>query len=420
LDAAGTASQVAASCSIVDNAAECKCNTPTEVYSTSAKTCTAPHRMCIQCSSDIDSGSTCASGTMAATECPNSDDICTAVATFWVNADGNSVREVIERGCSVKDEGKVFDTCEFNTISTLTPAADQTSMISAASTEVSCRYNCETDGCNNETPDGVDARYVATSTCHVGSVCNSLTDCASVTDFQTDVLDAGAADSASCTGDEKCKSTMKYLHHVRYDGTVERALIHLSFECTADTTEVNECSDASIGTNYVNDEDPSIPFASPAQTNTATAARQNTHMYTCTTVCTGNDCNNNWPGQPMCHTCSSADASASTNPDHCYTDVAAPAACSFYYQNACFVQQSGLDLSSNWAQKSQNMYSAMQTMGAYRSISRGCEESSTEGTVDGASVTRDSTQAQTAYTDSKHTCFTTGCNFGPALPTPNN
>merc|ERR1712071_196630 len=135
----------------------------------------------------------------------------------------------------------------------------------------------------------------------------------------------------------------------------------------------------------------------------------------------GDNCNNNWPGQPKCHVCDLTDAAVvAANPDHCYTDVSAAQACPNYYDNACFVMQSGLDLTSNWAQKSQNQYSAMQSMGAYRSISRGCEEASAEGTTEGTSVTRDSAQAQTYHHDRKHTCVTSGCNFGPALPTPDN
>jgi hypothetical protein len=95
-------------------------------------------------------------------------------------------------------------------------------------------------------------------------------------------------------------------------------------------------------------------------------------------------------------------------------------ACTNYYDNACSVKQSGLDLTSNWAQKSMNPYSAMQSMGAYKAISRGCETASEAVVMEGMIMSRDDTQNQHAYTDRMVVCLDNGCNFGPALPTPEN
>lgn len=433
-DSTGVTGTLAATCvgdGTVGSVGACVCTSAATLYSNAAcvATTAAPvvtaapttNRLCVQCSSDIDSSDACAQGTTAATECPGATDICSAVATFWVNDAGESVREVIERGCTPSTDGPQFDTCEFNTISTLAVDASQSSMISSASTEVACRYTCDTDNCNTATPDGIDSTFVATSTCHVGSVCTDLTSCALITDFATHVDQATNAAPTSCAANNMCEGTMKYMTHTRYDGQIERALIHLSFACAdvAVTTESNQCTSATIGTNYATSG--GVAFVSNAQTNDATEARGNTNFVTCSTICAGDNCNNNWPGQPKCHVCDLTDAAVvAANPDHCYTDVSAAQACPNYYDNACFVMQSGLDLTSNWAQKSQNQYSAMQSMGAYRSISRGCEEASAEGTTEGTSVTRDSAQAQTYHQDRKHTCVTSGCNFGPALPTPDN
>jgi hypothetical protein len=73
-----------------------------------------------------------------------------------------------------------------------------------------------------------------------------------------------------------------------------------------------------------------------------------------------------------------------------------------------------------WAQKSMNPYSAMQSMGAYKSISRGCATASEATVMEGMVMTRDESQNQHAYNGRMVTCLDNGCNFGPALPTPEN
>merc|ERR1712179_894534 len=150
---------------------------------------------------------------------------CAAVSTLWINANGESIREVVERGCST--DTVVKDTCEFQTIST-TPVADQSSEFNVATvTEVTCRYVCSGDNCNSELADGVDVASGYTST-----ACDNI------------------------DGEEAfCYAHMNYLEHMRFDGVYERSLTHLEYKCqksdddaTKDLTETSQsCSTSTIG-----------------------------------------------------------------------------------------------------------------------------------------------------------------------------
>ena len=127
----------------------------------------------------------------------------------------------------------------------------------------------------------------------------------------------------------------------------------LEYRCEAATDSfaeegVKSCETSNIG--YQQSQ-----FATAAQTDKLSGVRGVITMHTCTTACSGANCNNAWPGQPTCYTCDHAAGlanDATLGADHCYTDVNAAAACSLYHNNACFVKQSGLDLTSNWAVQS--------------------------------------------------------------------
>jgi len=405
----------------------CVCNNG-GTHSASANTCTATvvtatNPMCLQCSSDTEGTDSCASGSVTATECAGAADRCAAVSTLWVDSDGNSVREVVERGCTT--DAMAYDTCEFNVMSATLNAA-QGSLFTDA-TEISCRYVCDTAtdgaGCNSELADGIDSRYVEASTCNVGAVCDSLDSCKAIGDFTATV--AASLTPTTCAAvngaQAKCVGVMKYMDHMRFDGQYERAMVHLEYMCaTTAMDNAQSCTTATVGTSQ-------STFATEAQTNDLSGVKSQINVHTCTTVCDSDNCNNAWPGQPKCITCAHDDTDAgtgallsATDADHCYTNVGVAAACPQYFDNACFVTQTGLDLTSNWAQMSKNPYSAMQSMGAYRSISRGCTQASEAATVEGTTVSRDEAQNQMMHMDRMVVCKEDGCNFGPALPTPDN
>merc|ERR1711972_1235868 len=122
------------------------------------------------------------------TQCVSSSAKCAAVSTLWINADGESIREVVERGCS--DDTVVKDTCEFQTISTV-PVADQSSEFDLNTvTEVTCRYVCTGDNCNSELADGIDDAEPAKRSCNVGTVCTGVDGCKSISNFAGDVASA--------------------------------------------------------------------------------------------------------------------------------------------------------------------------------------------------------------------------------------
>lgn len=404
----------------------CACTGLGETYNAADGTCTAPvaeNPKCQQCSSDLETGTTCATGSATATACANANDKCAAVSTIWVNSEGESIREVVERGCT--QDAEAYDTCEFQTVSSTLSAAQSSDFDTALTTEVTCRYVCSGDNCNSELADGQDTTAEPTMTqCNVGTVCEGIDACKAVgaIDFATDVA-ANYADTA-CPNINgvaaRCVAKMSYLEHMRYDGTIERAMNKLDYRCEAATDSYSEdvkvCETSNIG--YQQSQ-----FVAAAQTDKLSAVRGVITMHSCTTACSSNNCNNAWPGQPTCYTCDhAADLAldATLGNDHCYTDVSAAAACADYHNNACFVKQSGLDLTSNWAQKSMNPYSAMQSMGAMRAIERGCTTSSEAATVDGTMYSRDADQNQVAHVDRMVVCKEDGCNFGPALPTPDN
>jgi hypothetical protein len=247
-----------------------------------------------------------------------------------------------------------------------------------------------------------------------------LDSCKAIGDFATTVTLTPTTCASVNGARAKCVGEMKYIDHMRFDGQYERAMIHLEYKCaTAAMDDAQSCTTATVGTSQGT-------FAAAAQTNDLSGVKSQINVHTCTTVCDSDNCNNAWPGQPKCITCAHDDVDgtgallSATDADHCYTNVNAAQACPLYYDNACFVTQTGLDLTSNWAQKSQNPYSAMQSMGAYRSISRGCTQASEAATTEGSTVTRDGAQNQIMHMDRMVVCKEDGCNFGPALPTPNN
>jgi len=411
----------------------CGCTTLGDVLNSDNTACESPavaNPMCQQCSSDLETGSDCANGAVTATSCASASAKCAAVSTLWINADGQSIREVVERGCSV--DTVVKDTCEFQTISTTPVVAQSSEFDTATVTEVTCRYVCEGDNCNNALADGIDAAEPTARSCNVGTICEGVDACKAVATFTTDVDDVYAATScANIDGEEAfCVAHMNYLEHLRFDGVYERSLTKLEYKCqaadddaTKDLTETQQsCEVTTISVGQTG-------FANDAKTDYLSAVRGVINMHSCMTVCDSDNCNNAWPGQPTCYTCNSAtdvvsDVDATlknvADADHCFTNVDMAMACTNYYDNACFVKQSGLDLTSNWAQKSMNPYSAMQSMGAYKAISRGCETASEAVVMEGMIMSRDDTQNQHVYTDRMVVCLDNGCNFGPALPTPEN
>jgi len=412
--------------SLHGNAGSCQCPSGQQLNSDNTA-CETPvvetsNPMCIQCSSDIDSGSSCATGTMAATECASATAKCAAVSTIWVDINGNSIREVVERGCT--EDAVVTDQCEFQAISGTPVAAQSSGFTNVDTTEVSCRYVCEGNGCNSDLADGI-SDYVATRSCNVLDSCSGIEACKTVSAVPD--LSAASQSCGNINGREAfCVGHMTYLEHERYDGSIERALTKLEYRCEAAEDNLSETMQTCGEPTTIGFSNPS--FASEAQSaNGLSGVRQVINMYNCMTVCDSNNCNMAWPGQPQCITCSSADLEADgttlksvADPDYCYTNVAMPAACTNYYDNVCLVKQSGLDLTSNWAQKSMNPYSAMQSMGAYKSIMRGCGVGSVSMDSDGSVMTRDDSQNQYSYMDRQVVCSENGCNFGPALPTPEN
>jgi len=385
---------------------------------------------CQQCSSDLETGTACATGSVTATQCASATAKCAAVSTLWINSDGGSIREVVERGCS--EDTEVKDTCEFQTIST-NPVADQSSEFDVSTvTEVTCRYVCSGDNCNSELADGIDDPEPPKRSCNEGTVCTGVDGCKAISDFTADV--ASIYTTAECDNidgvEAKCVGFMDYLEHLRFDGKYERSLVRLEFKCqkadddeTKDLAEnVQSCSSQVISLGAREN------FANEPKIDIISGVREQIMMHKCMTVCDSDNCNNAWPGQPTCYTCDSAadmEADGTTlktvaDSDYCYVNVAMAGACDQYYQNACFVRQSGLDLRSNWAAKSMNQYSAMQSMGAYKSIARGCAIASEAIEIEGSVMTRDETQNQHAYMGREVTCLENGCNFGPALPTPEN
>lgn len=408
--------------SLFASSGTCRCTGLNEVYSTADGTCSVPtteNTKCQQCSSDIETGNTCASGTTTATACANANERCAAVSTIWVNAEGNSIREVVERGCTADPEA--YDTCEFQTVSSTLNAAQSSDFDTALTTEITCRYVCSGDDCNSELADGTDTTAEPTmSKCNVGPICAGIEDCKAIgaVDFATDVAGVYTADTDCPNIDGRaamCVGMMTYLEHMRYDGTIERAMNKLEYRCEVAADSFAEEGVKSCETNNIGYQQ--SQFDTNAQTDKISGVRSVIQLHSCTTACTGTNCNNAWPGQPTCYTCND---DSSVSADHCYTDVNMAAPCSAYHNNACFVKQSGLDLESNWAVKSVNPYSAQQSMGAYRAIMRGCTTASLARTDEGTAYTRDGEQNQVAYVDRMVVCKEDGCNFGPALPTPNN
>jgi len=410
----------------------CGCATVGDVQNsdnTACETPVKPNPTCQQCSSDLETGSDCANGAVTPTSCADASAKCAAVSTLWINANGESIREVVERGCS--SDTVVKDTCEFQTIST-TPNADQSSEFDVTTvTEVTCRYVCEGDNCNDKLADGLDTSEPTKRSCNVGVVCEGIAGCKDVSDFTADVVSGYTATPCdNIEGVEAlCVAHMSYLEHQRFDNVYERSLTHLEYKCqkaddvaTKDLSETSQsCSTSTITVGQGN-------FAPEAKTDYLSTVRGVINMHTCMTVCDSDNCNNAWPGQPTCYTCNSAEDTETdgttlknvADPDHCFTNVDMAMACTNYFDNACYVTQSGLDLTSNWAVKSMNPYSAMQSMGAYKKISRGCATASEATVMEGMIMTRDESQNQHAYTDRMVICKDNGCNFGPALPTPEN
>merc|ERR1712226_708977 len=360
---------------------------------------------CQQCSSDLETGTACATGSVTATQCASATAKCAAVSTLWVNADGESIREVVERGCS--DDTVVKDTCEFQTISTTPNAAQSSEFDVNTVTEVTCRYVCTGDNCNSELADGIDAAEPAKRSCNEGLICTGVDQCKTINAFSTVTGSASFDSNVECDnidGEQAfCVSHMDYLEHMRFDGVYERSLVKLEYKCqkfdddmTKDLSETSQaCQTQTISVGQSN-------FANEARTDYLSAVRGVINMHSCSTVCDSDNCNNAWPGQPTCYTCNSAtdreDDQDPSSPlknvadsDYCFTNVDMAEPCAEYYENACFVTQSGLDLTSNWAVKSMNPYSAMQSMGAYKAISRGCALAS-EAVVDGEVMTRDESQ----------------------------
>lgn len=364
---------------------------------------------CLQCSSDTQT-SGCGAGTISATECA-AGQRCAAVSTLWIDSDGKSIREVVERGCT--GDAVTNDVCEFQEINAGSlPSSNQAAQARfTGATEMTCRYVCEGDGCNSELADGQDD-YQNSVQCATGTVCNSLATCKTAVGAQA-IADITPAASA-CAG--KCYSKMKYFQHMRTDGTYERAITHLEFGCDAESAMEDQHQCAMNAITYSGSE-----FIAAAQTDIISGVRGVVTQYECTSAMA--ETVSGWPGQPKCFACDSANppAEEASNDNWCYLDVAMAEGCANYWDNACYVKQSGLDLQSNWAVKSMNPYSAMQTMGSYRSIMRGCT-SATEASVmnDEPQASRDLEQMQSIYHDRMVTCMEGECNFGPALPTPQN
>merc|ERR1712226_561157 len=291
-------------------------------------------------SSDLETGSDCANGNVQATTCASAAAECAAVSTLWINANGESIREVVERGCS--EDTVVKDTCEFQTISTSPVLAQSSEFDVSTVTEVTCRYVCDSDNCNNEVADGIDVAEPTARKCNVGVVCNGVDGCKAVADFAADVESAYVADSscANINGEQAfCVANMDYLEHERFDGVYERSLTKLEYKCQVadeDTETTQSCTTSTISVGQTN-------FHADAKTDYLSAVRGVITMHHCTTVCDSDNCNNAWPGQPTCYTCNSAtdredDADPSSplknvaDPDYCFTNVDMAEPCDEYYE----------------------------------------------------------------------------------------
>merc|ERR1712226_1370246 len=156
-----------------------------------------PNLACVQCSSEFDTSGACVGGSVAPTECADSAAVtCAAVSILVLDIEGNSVREIVERGCS--SQPVTQDTCEFRSVQSGYPTSMTNALDGLVLTgEFTCRYNCESNGCNSEIATG-DGPGIATATPSYS--------CASGEDYK------GVNDvTVSC--EFGCKSTLSYLEN---------------------------------------------------------------------------------------------------------------------------------------------------------------------------------------------------------------
>jgi hypothetical protein len=380
--------------------------TTTVTTTTAAASNFATDRQCYQCTSDTTSGTACATGSgLTATYCPANGMKCAASSTMWINTDGESVREVVERGCTT--DAEAYDTCEFSSIDTNLQTIDAGNTLGGTSvidlsklTIATCRY--VVSGLNSDFPDGVDAR-ANTYTCDVGVGCSGIENCKQYTTLAA----FNGLSYTQTTGCNSCKTQLKYAQHLRNDGTYERAIVHYERMCLTDSTAAsNQCTSSDVATDLVDAD-----MTNMGLNNLHTAVK----IMTCENVCMADSCHGlRWPGQPMCYSCTGTDPTSST----CYRNFASstPSVCANYYDNTCMITQTGLDLSSNWATNARNDYYANQVMGAPTSISRGCTYSETTGYSGSAYASRTTGTNQNLYMNRMFMCQTDGCNFGTALP----
>jgi len=296
---------------------------------TSASTTEAPNLSCIQCSSEFDPS--CVTGGQASVCDDAAANACAAVSILVIDENGNSVREIVERGCSTK--GTLQDTCEFRAAD----SAYSTAAINALNgvkliAEFTCRYACDTNGCNAEIATG-DGPAVVTSTSY---------SCAS-----GDTADGSSDTTVSC--EFGCKSELSYLENpyvTNYarngvDGPDKKGKILKYWRGCADEedAEMNICSMSnSISTLFtVEDNQPAVGDA------TKPTIKDNTAVFLCEKVCKTDNCNLQamYPGRPSCYEC---DSSTDSN---CYVNLEKVSSvmhqCDFD-QDSCEITHSGLDM----------------------------------------------------------------------------
>ena len=115
---------------------------------------------------------------------------CASATHIVVDADGNSVREIVTRGCS--NEAVEADTCEFKAVEANYATATHNSLVA----EIVCRYTCASDSCNVENATG-DGPALVTATAYDSCAIGTTID--------------GSGDVSSTSCQYGCKEVFKIL-----------------------------------------------------------------------------------------------------------------------------------------------------------------------------------------------------------------
>merc|ERR1712071_376090 len=216
--------------------------------------------------------------------CDTGFNSCASATHIVVDADGNSVREVVTRGCS--NEAAQADTCEVKAVEANYATATHNTLVA----EIVCRYACTTDGCNSESATGDGPALVTAVTydaCAIGATVD------------------GSGDTSSTACQYGCKSVLSYLEapfvseYHKGNGNPLDKIIKYERMCASEGEElVNSCVHAAVTANY----NPTLNGAVIGASLDTT--RASAHIFQCTKVCTGANCNiaTAYPGRPTCYT----------------------------------------------------------------------------------------------------------------------